>query len=293
MRRWIPLLVFLLASAVSHAQDVPPVADEEPPPEPKEEGGPPAPYRLSLSFDDGPLAVLENRARFGDDGTWFDFREDGGQDVLFPVVRLSATLVVDGKHVLRGLYQPFSLRTVATLDEPLVVDGQTFAAGTPMGLRYGFSFWRGSWRYRWGRADRRVELGGGLQIRNADIAFEALDGSRLAVEGDVGPVPLLEAGGRLPVGRGVWVGMDFEGIWAPVRYLNASRSDVEGLFLETELLAGVDLPPWGEAFVLVRYFGGGAAGTGADGYSANWLHTVALTAGFALQLEAAPNRSGR
>ena len=60
--------------------------------------------------------------------------------------------------------------------------------------------------------------------------------------------------------------------------------DVEGAIADIQLRAGLALAEPTEAFLGLRYLGGGASGTGTpdgggDGYTENWLHFLTLTLG--------------
>lgn len=247
-------------------------------------------YELALYAELGFLGVITHHIRQGKNGTWFDYVDDGGQDVLFPFARLSARVTFAERHGVTLLYQPIDLRTSELLESAILVDELTFPADTPLDLRYGFSFWRASYAYDLiASRENELALGGGLQLRNATIDFTSADGSLRRVTRDVGPVPLLEIRGRKALGGGYWLGGEADGIYAPIRYLNGGDSDVEGAILDASLRAGIDLD-WGiSLFLNARYLGGGASGTSegdderGDGYSSNWLHLFTASLGFSLR----------
>ena len=56
----------------------------------------PANVEWSLGAELGFLAVASHVIQLGNDGTRFDYRNDGGQDVLFPFFRLSTELKFKG-----------------------------------------------------------------------------------------------------------------------------------------------------------------------------------------------------
>ena len=78
-----------------------------------------------LTAEVGYLAVIDHRIQIGQNGTMFDYRESGGQDILFPVSRLSTDLFLKGRHGITLLYQPLTLESEETLAEDLVVDDVT------------------------------------------------------------------------------------------------------------------------------------------------------------------------
>lgn len=251
---------------------------------------PPAPPKVRLVAEMGYLAVLSHKIQFGNNGTYVDYVEDGGQDVLFPVSRLSAELAPSAHHRLVFLYQPLALESRVLAAKDLVVDDQTFPQGSGVILRYGFPFWRASYLYDF-EPDPLDELAIGisLQIRDATIEFESTDGTRFRSNRDVGPVPILKARWRTTLAGGWWLGAEVDGFYAPISYINGSDNEVVGAIADASLRAGLRLKGGVEWFLNVRYLGGGATGTSdraptepGDGYVRNWLHflTVSLGATF-------------
>ncbi|MBN1947863.1 MAG: hypothetical protein JW797_19510 [Bradymonadales bacterium] len=238
----------------------------------------------------GFLGVLDHRVQFSKDGTYFDYDDEGGQDVLFFVQRLSLELRVARRHEVILLYQPLELVTTALLERNVRVDGLVFPEGTPMSLRYSFPFYRASYLYHVLDEPRaQVSVGGSMQIRNAAIEFQSLDGELYRSNGGIGPVPLLKVRGRYQVADRIWLGTEIDGIYAPVSYLNGSDNEVEGALLDASIRAGLRLSESADAFVNLRYLGGGATGTSdpdgpGDGYTRNWLHFLTLTVGLSHSL---------
>lgn len=246
--------------------------------------------RVRLNAELGSLAPLSHVIQFDKGGTEFDYVQDGGQDNLFLFARLSADLDLGPRHSVILLYQPLDLRTSVRLDQDLVVDDARFPAGTPMKLRYGFDFVRGSWLYDLQASpERELGVGVSLQIRNATIDFESADGLEQRSNRDIGPVPVLKLRTRQPLGERAWWGVEADGFYAPVSYLNGDDNEVIGAILDASARAGLELRTGTDVFVNVRYLGGGAEGidddsTGpGDGYTRNWLHFASLSLGFALR----------
>jgi hypothetical protein len=244
---------------------------------------------LRLEAEGGILAPFAHTIQFGKGATTFDYVEEGGQDVLFPFARLAAG-VGAGRETFTLLYQPLDLRTEVVLRRDLEVDTVSFPAGSPIDLRYGFSFWRGTWGHDLlASPERELSVGLALQLRDAQISFTSADGATRFAEQDVGPVPLLHARLQIPATAGTFVGAEASGVYAPIKYLNGSNVDVVGSLLDASVRAGMELPHGAEAFVGLRYIGGGAEGTGkdseafGDGYSANWLHFGTVTVGATLR----------
>jgi hypothetical protein len=245
--------------------------------------------RVALDAELGFVAPLSHTIQFGQQGTTLDYVGEGGQDNLFPFARTSVELGLGARHIVILLYQPLTLRTEVSLDQELRVDDAVFAAGTPMDLRYGFSFWRGSWMFDLAASDEvETGLGLSLQIRNATIDFTAADGSERRSYRNIGPVPILKLRHRRGVGARGFVAGEVDGFWAPIRYINGSGSDVEGAIVDLSLKGGLKLRHGAEAYLALRWIGGGAVGTDStpstgDGYTRNWLHLATLSIGATLR----------
>jgi hypothetical protein len=245
---------------------------------------------LRLHAELGTLTALSHTIQYGQDGTEFDYVDEGGQDVLFPFARVSTDFDLSARHSLVLLYQPLDLRTQVTLQRDVRWDGVDFAAGTPVDIRYGFDFTRGSYLYDLKPGnERELAIGGSLQIRNANIEITSADGTLRSVNRDVGPVPLIKGRWRQPIRGEGWLGAEVDAAWAPIRYINGADSDVEGALLDASFRAGTELRPGVDAFVNLRYLGGGAVGTAngstppGDGYTDNWLQFASLSLGFSVR----------
>ena len=243
--------------------------------------------QVRLVSEVGFLVVASHVIRQSKDGTRFDYVDEGGQDNAFFVMRHSAELELDGRHTIVALYQPIDLRTSALLRRDVYIDGARFRAGTPLDLRYGFDFYRLSYLFDlFGeRARDELSLGLSLQMRNAVIDFTSADGNLRRTNRDVGPVPLLKIRGRLGLPGRAWIGAEVDGIYAPVKYINGSGSDVEGALVDLSLRAGYRVARSLDVFLNARYLAGGAEGTSSedsgpgDGYNENWLHFFTFSLG--------------
>lgn len=239
---------------------------------------------VQLRADFGFLGVLQHDYQRGDPGSSFDFRDEGGQDVLFPVQRYIVNIDLAERHRLSFLYQPLEIRTRERLRRAILVDGTAYAAGQDMSFTYGFPFYRASYEYTFWQNDRtRFGVGGGLQIRNATIEFSHSDGSNLVANRDVGPVPLLHFGLRHTLGAAWWFELDADGVYAPVKYLNGNDNGVEGAILDANVRLGIDAVPHVSPFINVRYLGGGAKGSSEEDnlaeYSSNWIQFMIVSIG--------------
>lgn len=239
----------------------------------------------------GFLDPLFHKVQFSKDGTYFDYIDEGGQDVLFNFVRLSAGFRFSGRHHVIFLYQPLKLETEVTAQRDVKVNDLTFPDGTPLKLTYGFPFYRASYLYDLSPAEtREIALGGSLQLRNATINFASQDGELFRAERDVGPVPIIKFRMRLPLPSEFWFGFEADGFYAPIKYLNGGDSDVTGAIVDASLRAGRPLSKNIDGFINVRYLAGGGEGTDeddtgpGDGFVKNWLHFATVSVGFSYSL---------
>lgn len=243
----------------------------------------------------GALSVLSHIVQVGNNGTRIDYRKDAGQTNLYPYLRFEAGLLIKGKHEVEALYQPLDIVTQSAPVRPLNVDGVQFAAGQPMRFRYGFSFYRLSYFYKIRLAENAsLSLGGAGQIRNASLEFTALDGTRMRARRDLGFVPLLGLRAHYAPTKKLWFGTEIVGFYAPIRYLNGGKSDVEGAIFDTSLRMGMRASKNIYPYLNLRWVGGGGEGTSSkpkpiapplvsDGYTKNWLYLMSLSIGVRFQ----------
>ena len=243
-------------------------------------------YTLQGGFELGFLDVTGHTIQFDSEGTKFDYVDEGGQGVLFPFSRYTAELNLSGRHNIIFLIQPLDIRTEALLQRDIVVDKLTFPAGTPVDLRYGFTFYRMSYLYDLAKANNKeLAFGLSLQIRNATISFASPDGKLFRINEGIGPVPIFKFRSRHPFNNGMWFGTEVDGFYASGKYITGGDSDFEGAILDASLRLGFELTDYLDSFLNVRYIGGGAKGTdeGAsgpgDGFTNNWLHTISISLG--------------
>jgi hypothetical protein len=252
---------------------------------------PPKNFKFRGVAELGFVGVLDHKIQFSNSGTYFDYRQDGGQDVLFPVSRLSLELDFKKRNTLILLYQPLRLESQVLLNENLIVDDLLFPASTSVKLLYNFPFYRVSYLRHLRMKNDKVSLaiGGTLQIRNATISFESADGNLYRTNRDIGPVPALKIRGKVQHNPWVYTEVEIDGIYAPISYLNGSDNEVVGAILDASVRTGVQIADPAKAFVNVRYLGGGAVGTSdvdgpGDGYVRNWLNFLTVSAGFVYEL---------
>lgn len=245
--------------------------------------------RVSALAELGFLGVPSHTVQFGSDGTEFDYVGEGGQNNLFLFARLSLELELAGKHTVVLLYQPLNIESSVLLNRDVTIDTQLFPRDTALDLRYGFDFYRASYLYDFTRPESPHELAIGLslQIRNATIDFTSADGKLRASKRDIGPVPIIKFRGRYQLTPRVWLGGEVDGFYAPIKYINGGKSDVEGAIVDLSVRSGFRVRPNADLFVNLRYLAGGASGTSkdsedrGDGFVSNWLHFITLSVGAA------------
>lgn len=235
----------------------------------------------------GFLGVLEHKVQFSENGTYFDYVNDGGQDVVFPISRFSLELEWNKRNTLYFLYQPLRLETQVLLTNDLLVDNQLFPSGTNVKLLYNFPFYRVSYTRELVKHPTKFSfaLGGSIQLRNATINFESADGSMFRANRDIGVVPAIKIKTRYNMSPFVFTEIEADGMYAPISYLNGSDNEVVGAILDASLRTGIKVNKNLTPFFNLRYLGGGAVGTSenepgpGDGYVKNWLNFLTVSAG--------------
>ena len=252
-----------------------------------------APIAVRLFADLGVVGQLRHRLQIDNNGTSVNVPRELGQDILFPYTRFQADLDLGNnrRNTLALLYQPLDFQSVVAPERPLTVGTLTFPAGRALRFRYGFPFWRLTWLYDVAASNEtEIAFGVGLQIRNANIIYTSLDGSRSVSSRNIGPVPLLAFRGRGTVVDKFWMAGELQGFYAPISVLNGSTTDVEGAIADASLKLGLEGPQGVDAYLALRYIGGGAVGTSnnpdpftGDGFTRNWLHFGAISLGTSLR----------
>src|SRR5690606_230657 len=102
-------------------------------------------FRIRGVAEFGALAVLSHQIQFGRQGTEFDYVEQGGQDLLFPVSRFSLEMDAGKRNTFILLYQPLRLDSRVDLEEDAVFNDITFPASSSLETVYGFPFYRFSY----------------------------------------------------------------------------------------------------------------------------------------------------
>ncbi len=228
--------------------------------------------------------VAQNDGRYGADGTAYDADDVGQQANLARVSRASLELE-RGRHTAILLYAPLELTTTVTLERDLQFRDRRFAAGSVVDHRYLFDGYRASYLYRIiGGADGardslvRFELGGSLQIRNADVAFTASDGSAYANQSDIGPVFAAKARLWIVPRRGPWALLEADAL-STFGLIDGVSGGIYDLGLTTGYPVGRGV----ELVLVARLLGGGAEVESQQ--IDNWANFVSFTAGARIALD--------
>lgn len=262
-------ILVLAPASVRADDDTDPDADPEP-----------VRFHPTLVFETGAAYVAQNDGRYGPTGTAFEASDVGQQDNLARVSRTSIE-VAYRRHTAIFLYAPFQLSTVVTLDNDLQFRDQLFAAGSVVQHNYLFDGYRASYLYRLlDRARLKLEVGGSLQIRNANVAFLSGDGLRQAHQSDIGVVGAAKARLWLKPSRdrGFWAALEADALstFGLIDGVSGGIYDL-GLSVGHPIGRGVDL------MVVARLLGGGAKVESQD--IDNWANFVSFTAGVRIALD--------
>ncbi|WP_320127446.1 hypothetical protein [uncultured Sphaerochaeta sp.] len=226
-----------------------------------------ATFRPFVETEQGTIVILSHTYQNGTDGTDFDFKNQGGQENLYPFQRFSIGATIGKRHRVWLTYQPLELITNVKFQEDVIVGEETFKAGDTMELTYSFPFYRLTYTYDLlGNQDNAIlGVGLALQIRNASIKFNALTTTTgtpaLFVSQNVGLVPALALYGEYRFPFGLTLSADIAGSYASSKFFNGADFDFTGSILDASLRAGYQMQEGWEIFGTARFFGGTAEGT--------------------------------
>lgn len=240
--------------------------------------------RVILDYEAGPLYVLQNDGRYGAEGTDYRAGDVGQQDNLLDVERLSLELRPTRRHTFVLLYAPLDVVTRVTLERDLQFRDELFAAGTVVDHRYLFDGYRASYLYGLWRGllglDIDVDVGTSVQLRDAAVAFTALDSGRFEEQTDIGVVFAFKGRVRYqprPGGPYALLDADAFSTFGIIR-------DVRGGIYDVALSLGIPLGEPADLVLRARLLGGGADVPEQEIY--NWAHFLSFTAGLRLALDA-------
>ncbi len=254
-----------------------------------------SPVQVFLEAEQGTLLVAYHTIQIGKDNDPFNYRTQGGQEILFPFARYQAGLTISDRHLVSLLYQPLTIVTKVPFRDSVTMDDVPFdGSDNPMELTYGFPFYRLTYGYNLLRGDQaQLYVGAVLQLRNASIIFSEIGGEQIAVSQNLGPVPALFAQGRYVFPSGLTLMGEATGIFASSAFINGADFTFEGSLLDASLRAGYLLESGMEMFFNLRFLGGSAKGESEydnaawskskEQFTANYLGTVSASIGVTLR----------
>jgi hypothetical protein len=253
------------------------------------------PLEVTAVAETGFVKVLYHTIKVGANGTTFDFVEEGGQEIVFPISRFTAELTANDRHTVILLYQPLEIATQVRFDAARTIDDVTFNANEGVNVTYSFPFYRASYLYDFAAAENlELAAGASLQLRNASVRFVSTDGEQVAVSQDLGPVPILKVRGEYRFSDsaipGAFLGLEADGFFASSAFINGADYEFSGSIYDVSLRAGFAPTDGIDLFANVRALGGGASGTRPDdarefwsqsrsGSTDNFLSTLSLSLG--------------
>jgi hypothetical protein len=260
---------------------------------------PDSPIQVFAEVETGFVKVLSHTFQSGDTGTNFNFVTQGGQEILFPFQRVTLGANLGDRHLISALYQPLTIETEVTFRDLVTIDGVDFDDGTPpnelpMRIKYGFPFWRFTYGYDF-IADENLDVYGGLalQLRNASIVFQEIDGTQATTNQNLGPVPALFTEVVYTLPSGIELNFEATGLYASSALINGANFEFEGSILDTSLRLSVPLQRGVSTFLNVRFLGGTAVGVSEfpdrfwtqaqEDFTSNKLATLSLTAGVSIR----------
>lgn len=236
----------------------------------------------------GVLGLSNHRIQFSENNTYFDYVEQGGQDILFNTKRITVEVERENNHRMLFVYQPIELATKVNLEEDIRVDNVSFDAQTPLDLLYSFPYYRFSYLWPALAGDAySIHAGLGIQARNARIEFASSDGTQLVSNRDLGPVPLLAVHGSYGDKNSFHWQFEAEGLFAPGAYLNGrDEENVKGAIFDAAVRPTLPVRDSLSCYWEFRYISGGSEGTSSssnnpsgDGYTSNWIDAYSISLG--------------
>jgi hypothetical protein len=203
-------------------------------------------YELRFEAEAGYIGFIHHTYQSGDPGDVFNYVTEGGQDILFPLVRFNAELNLWENHSIGLLYQPFEVLTTIGFQEDRQIDGKVFVAGSIVDVRYSFPFWRLTYLYDFAAEDNlQLEAGLALQFRNAAVSFEEITLGPTPSDPDLdyansqnlGPVPAIALRAGYDFDNGLSLIWEATGLYAASAFINGADFEFEGSILDTSLQA--------------------------------------------------------
>ncbi len=229
-----------------------------------------------LGIEVGPVWLGQNDGRYGKDGTSYSARTVGQDQTLFLSQRLTGEARWGDVHRLILLVAPLDVTTRTRLDREVKFRDTVFPAGTVVDSRYLFDGFRLSYLREVSRWDGGSwELGASAQIRNAEVSFVDVPGTRYEAERDIGFVPILKTRWRQELPTGGTFVLDLDALGA------AGIPQFQGGILDGAARIHLPLSRDLETFLRIRYLTGGAKVP--DRAIENWGQYLTLATGLVMK----------
>ncbi|MBN2338243.1 MAG: hypothetical protein JXP48_06850 [Acidobacteria bacterium] len=190
----------LVALAVLAAARVSPGAEEQ---------------KFFVEIEAGPAWQTKNDVRVpnSDAGTKFSLRDLEGSGP-FAAPRVTLFVKLAPKHEIGFLAAPLNIKATGSLDHPVEFAGASFPGGPGVEAVYRFNSYRATYRYRVYQGESWTwKLGVTGKIRDAKI--ELRSGDTVAVDDNLGFVPLVHLDGECRLGERWRLDVNADGLGAP------------------------------------------------------------------------------
>ena len=170
--------------------------------------------QAQLDLEGGFVFSLSNDVRIpGTTGTRFSLSDELGSDNA-PFMRGRLSYTFGTRHVVSVLVAQLVIPASGRVGRPLVFEGETFPARTPLKAEYTFDSYRLTYRYTVRRSDRfSAGIGVTGKIRDAAITVESAD--LVSRKENSGFVPLINFEVRWSFARDLWLLLEGDALAAP------------------------------------------------------------------------------
>ncbi len=188
------------------------VAGERPDGDAEQASPAPSSPRWSVELEGGPVWQSYNDVEIPNDGsaTRFSLYDLAGAGP-WAAGRVYVTWNFAGRHGLRLLLAPLTVRATGVPASPISFAGEDYAAGMATEATYTFNSYRLTYRYRFHEGARtRAWIGFTAKVRDAVISLE--QGATTSEKTDLGFVPLLHLAGDWRVAPRWTAGVDIDAL---------------------------------------------------------------------------------
>ncbi|MGM0568601.1 MAG: hypothetical protein ACQESB_05230 [Elusimicrobiota bacterium] len=209
-----------------------------------------------IEFEYGPLYIFQNDGRYGSRGTKYSASDMGQQRNLYLSRRVSAEIALNRRNRLILLYAPFDVQTNVKLDRDINFRNTVFQEGSLVSHRYLFDGYRASYLNRIISGKQLdLDIGGSIQIRNAEVSFTDVESEKYESENDIGIVFAFKS--RVvykPSEKNMWFMLEGDGFST----FGLLGDSVRGAIYDLKIGAGTALSSCTDMIIGTRLLGGGA-----------------------------------